>query len=146
MLQVVAEESEVEVIIGQHVRKVEPARANEVHILGQGARDVAYVRRPAIGGANVADEVAEVASDVDHARAWLDKALQVPAHLAPDGLLGDLVLATEPLLVDLFENDRRQLAGGPYPVGVRFLPQSLERRGHWKVNDSARSSGRLSGR
>ena len=133
-------------IIGQHVRKVEPARAHEVHILGQGARDVAYVGRPAIRGANVANEIADVACDVDHPSAWLDKALQVPAHLAPDGLFGDLVLATEPLLVDLFENDRRQLAGGSHPIGVRFLLQSLERRGHWKVNDSARSSGRLSGR
>jgi hypothetical protein len=89
---------------------------NECHVLGQRNLDVADIRRPPVSSLDVADEVAEVARDVDDARARLDVPLQELAKLLPDRFLGSLVSFVEALLVDLLENDRRYLIG----AAVRF--------------------------
>ncbi len=109
MLEVVAEEREVEAVVRQDLRQVEATGAYEAHVRRQSRADVANVSRPALPGADVADEIAQVACDVDHPRAGRDVALKMPPELLPDGLFVRLVGLVEAVLVDLLEDDRRQL-------------------------------------
>ena len=85
------------------------AGADEADVRRQRRADVADVSRPPLRGADGADEVAQVARDVDHTRAGRDVALKVAPELLPDGLFVRLVGLVEAVLVDLFEDDRRQL-------------------------------------
>jgi len=57
-------------------------------------------------------------------------ALQEAAELTPDRLLARLVLVAEALLVDLLEDDRRQLARAAVRPGFRFFVQSHDRDRH----------------
>src|SRR5205809_268028 len=107
--------------VRQDLRQVESAGADEANIRRQRRADVADIRRPPLTGADVADEVAEVARDVDHARAGSDVTLKVPTQLAPDRLLARLVGLVEALLVDLFEDDRRWLVPGVRSLLAEWL-------------------------
>jgi len=116
-------------VVGQHIGEVEAAGRHEVNVLRQRSADVADVGGPAFGGADVADEVAEVAGDVDDPGVGLDVALQETAELAPDLLLARLVLVAEAMFVDLFEDDRSQLVGGAFAAWLRHC-QSHDGDGH----------------
>ena len=125
VLEVVAEEREVEVVVRQDVGQVQSAGSDEADVRRQRRADVADVGRPALGRADVADEVSEIARDVDDARAGSDVALKVATELAPDGFLARLVGLVEALLVDLFEDDRRRLV-----PGIRIVSAERFDRGH----------------
>src|SRR5881296_882439 len=115
VLQVVAEEGEVEVVVGEHVGQVEAARVDEAHVLRQLVLDRADVGRPSLPRLDVADEVASIAGDVDDSRVRLDVALEESAKLPPDRVLGRPVLLVEAEVVDLLEHDRGQLVGDGEP-------------------------------
>ena len=120
MLEVVAEESQVEGPRRQHVGQLESAGSNEMDIRRQRRRDVTNVGRPAFGGVDVPYEVAEVASDVDHASPTRNVPLQETAQLTPDGFLARLVRLVEAELVYLFEDDRRRVVCLPARLRLFF--------------------------
>src|SRR5207302_1549072 len=111
MLEVVAEEGQVEAARRQHVRELEAAGSNEMDVRRQRRGNVTDVGRPPFGGLDVPYEVAEVACDVDHAPAGGNIPLQETAELTPDGFFARLVRLVEAELVYLFEDDRRHVVG-----------------------------------
>src|SRR5207249_9919448 len=108
MLEVVAEEREVEVVVGDDVGELEAAGTDKAHVARQRRLDRADVGRPALARLDVADEIALVAGDVDDAGAGLDVALKELAELLPDRILRGTVPLVEPEVVNLLEDDRRR--------------------------------------
>ncbi len=112
MFEIVGEESEVEMLAGQHRCEVQPVRPHKVHISGQGRPDVSDVGGPTLMCIYVANEVAQVARDVEHARVRLDVSLQKLTELTPDRLFLVAVGLVEAEVVDLLQDDGREVAGG----------------------------------
>src|SRR5207247_2601737 len=109
VLEVVAEEGEVEVFVGEDVGELQAAGADEAHVPGQVGVHWPDVGGPPLARLDVADEVAGVTRDVDDPRVGFDVALKELAELLPDRVLGRPVLFVKPEVVDLLEDDRGRL-------------------------------------
>ena len=151
VLEVVAHEDGPERPDRQVPFEIETVRLDEVDVGRQLGADVAQVRSPAVRRADVADEVAGVAGDVEDRRGRVDPLLEVPGDLRPDHVLltpGDL---REPLAVDVVEPghlDPPGLGLGPDPRDD-LVEHLVERRRRLEPEDLARLAdirARASGR
>src|SRR5579859_5792917 len=103
MLEVVAHEDDVELSVRKQVGELETVPLHEVDIGGQIGRDVSKIGRPLFAGADVADEVASVARDVEHRRGGVDIALQMAGDLLPYRVFALRLFLAETQRVDLLE-------------------------------------------
>jgi hypothetical protein len=101
MLQVVAHEHDVEVVVGCRIGQREAVGLDESNVLRHAGGGIAQVGRPALGGADVADEVAGVGSDIEHLAGLGDvSTLEEAADLPPDRLLRAALALSEAQVVD----------------------------------------------